>query len=49
MKPQVSTVLVGFSNRPQIDEAAACSGAGPLPAPAMAHLRELWDRDFGVR
>lgn len=49
MKPQVSTVLVGFSNRPQIDEAAACSGAGPLPAPAMVHLRELWDRDFGVR
>ena len=36
MKPEVSTVLVGFSNNAQIDEAAACSGAGPLPEAAMA-------------
>ncbi len=49
MKPEVSTVLVGFSNNPQIDEAAACSGAGPLPEAAMAGLREIWDRDFGDR
>ena len=47
MKPEVSTVLVGFSNNAQIDEAAACSGAGPLPEAAMAALREIWDRDFG--
>ena len=47
MKPEVSTVLVGFSNNAQIDEAAACSGAGPLPEAAMAGLREIWDRDFG--
>ena len=46
MKPEVGTVLVGFSNNAQIDEAAACSGAGPLPAGAMAGLREIWDRDF---
>ena len=47
MKPEVSTVLVGFSNNAQIDEAAACSGAGPLPEAAMAALREVWERDFG--
>jgi hypothetical protein len=45
----VSTVLVGFSNNAQIDEAAACSGAGPLPEAAMAALREVWERDFGDR
>ena len=49
MKPEVSTVLVGFSNNAQIDEAAACSGAGPLPEAAMAALREIWERDFGDR
>ena len=49
MKPEVSTVLVGFSNNAQIDEAAACSGAGPLPEAAMAALREVWQRDFGDR
>ena len=47
MKPQVSTVLVGFSNVEHIDEAAACSGAGGLPEDAMARLRKLWDTDFG--
>ena len=46
MKPEVGTVLVGFSNNGQVDEAAACSGAGPLPDSAMAALREMWDRDF---
>ena len=49
MKPEVATVLVGFSNNAQIDEAAACSGAGPLPETANAALRELWDSDFGSR
>ena len=47
MKPEVSTVLVGFSNNAQIDEAAACSGVAPLPEAAMAALREVWERDFG--
>lgn len=46
MKPQVSTVLVGFSNRAHIDEAVACSGAGELSAVTMARLRTLWDTDF---
>lgn len=47
MKPEVSTVLVGFSNNAQIDEAAACSGADLLPETAMAALRAVWDSDFG--
>lgn len=46
MKPEVGTVLVGFSNNAQIDEAAACLGAGRLPEGAMAGLREIWDRNF---
>ena len=47
MKPEVSTVLVGFSNTAHIDEAVACSGAGGLSQDAMARLRKLWDNDFG--
>lgn len=47
MKPQVSTVLVGFSNIAHIDEAVVCSGAGELSPEAMARLRQLWDTDFG--
>ncbi|HEY3304694.1 MAG TPA: aldo/keto reductase [Candidatus Binatia bacterium] len=47
MKPEVSTVLVGFSNVAHIDEAAACSGAGGLAEDAIARLGKLWDTDFG--
>ncbi|HWP57934.1 MAG TPA: aldo/keto reductase [Candidatus Acidoferrales bacterium] len=47
MKPEVSTVLVGFSNVAHVEEAAACSGAGGLSDRAMAALRRLWDSDFG--
>jgi len=47
MKPEVSTVLVGFSNTAHIDEAVVCSGAGGLSQEAMARLRELWKTDFG--
>lgn len=49
MHPGVSTVLVGFSNLAQVEEAAACSGKGPLTNVAMGRLRELWARDFGRR
>jgi len=48
MKPQLSTVLAGFSNLDQIEEAAACSGAGGLSQGALARLRQLWDTDFGL-
>lgn len=47
MKPEVSAVLVGFSNTAHIDEAVACSGAGGLSRDAMSRLRKLWDNDFG--
>lgn len=47
LKREVSTVLVGFSNRAHIDEAVACSGAGGLSHDAMARLKELWETDFG--
>ncbi len=47
MHPGVSTVLVGFSDLAQVEEAAACSGKGPLPDQAMDRLRELWASDFG--
>jgi len=47
LKPQVSTVLVGFSNSGHIDEAVACSAAGGLSQDALAKVRQLWDTDFG--
>jgi aryl-alcohol dehydrogenase-like predicted oxidoreductase len=47
MKPEVSTVLVGFSNVEQVEEAVSCSGAGPLPEEAMERLRNLWRTDVG--
>ncbi|MEE9274937.1 MAG: aldo/keto reductase [bacterium] len=46
MKPEVSTVLLGFSETAHVEEAAACTGAGGLPEEAMARLRGLWESDF---
>jgi aryl-alcohol dehydrogenase-like predicted oxidoreductase len=48
MKSQVSTVLVGFSNKRHIDEAVACSGAGGLSIEEMAKLEELWKTNFAM-
>ena len=42
MNRAVSTVLVGFSDRGQIDSAAASSNMGPLPQSAMERLQALW-------
>ena len=47
MNPQVSTVLVGFSNTTHVDEAVACSGAGALSREQMVKLENLWKGDFG--
>ncbi|MDI7259226.1 MAG: aldo/keto reductase [Thermodesulfobacteriota bacterium] len=47
MKPEVSTVLVGFSNIAHIEEATACSGTGGLPEEDMARMKQLWETDFG--
>jgi len=42
MHPGVSVVLVGFSSLGQVEEAAACSGKGPLPESSMERLKETW-------
>ena len=47
MKPEVSTVLVGFSNATHIDEAIGCSGAPGLSQEQLGKMRKLWDSDFG--
>jgi aryl-alcohol dehydrogenase-like predicted oxidoreductase len=47
MKPEVSTVLVGFSNTSHIDEAVACSGTSGLSDEQMVKMRKLWKSDFG--
>jgi aryl-alcohol dehydrogenase-like predicted oxidoreductase len=46
MKPEVSTVLVGFSNAAHIDEAVRCSGAPELTADLITKLKVLWENDF---
>jgi aryl-alcohol dehydrogenase-like predicted oxidoreductase len=38
----ISTVLVGASTIEHLEEAAAAVIRGPLPAPALARLGELW-------
>jgi aryl-alcohol dehydrogenase-like predicted oxidoreductase len=43
----VSVVLVGFSDLEQVEEAAACSGKGPLPELSMERLKETWS--YNVR
>jgi aryl-alcohol dehydrogenase-like predicted oxidoreductase len=48
MHPAISTVLVGFSNIGQIEEAAGCSGKNPLSDQVMAHLNNLWSNNFGL-
>ncbi len=49
MKPSVSTVLVGFSSREQIDEAAACCEKTSLPSIAVEQLQQLWSTNFETR
>ncbi len=47
-KPEVSTVLVGFSDLDHVKQAVSCSGAGGLPDEAMGRLRSYWDNDFTI-
>jgi aryl-alcohol dehydrogenase-like predicted oxidoreductase len=46
MQQGVSVVLVGLSDLGQIEEAAACSGKGPLPSLSMERLRASWDHSL---
>ena len=41
-KPEVSTALVGLSNREQLEQAAASAERGPLPAEAVKRLHQIW-------
>ncbi len=47
-KPEVSTVLVGFSEVDHVEQAVSCSGTGGLPDEAMDRLRSYWDNDFTI-
>jgi L-galactose dehydrogenase/L-glyceraldehyde 3-phosphate reductase len=38
----VSTILLGYSSLDQLEYATKCVAKGPLPAAALARLRELW-------
>ncbi|MFC1491106.1 aldo/keto reductase [Nitrospinota bacterium] len=46
MKEGVSTVMVGFSDSGQLEEAVSCSGAGGLSGEAMNTLKHIWENDF---
>ncbi|MEE9256676.1 MAG: aldo/keto reductase [bacterium] len=41
-----STVLVGFSDSNQLEEAVSCPEAGPLPGKVMSRLEQIWNNDF---
>lgn len=45
----VSTVLVGFSDIGQIEEATGCSGKESISKSVMERLMNLWATDFGIR
>jgi aryl-alcohol dehydrogenase-like predicted oxidoreductase len=49
LSQDVSTVLVGFSNLSQIEEAADCSVKEPFPKNLTEKLQGLWSTDFGRR
>lgn len=49
MNKEISTVLVGFSNLRQIEEAASCSVEEPFPKEWIDKLQGLWATDFGRR
>lgn len=46
MNPAVSSVVVGFSNPAQVEEAVACSGAPPLRDDEIRRIAKLWETDF---
>lgn len=48
MHQYVSTVLVGFSNIEQIDEAVSCSGKDLISNSVIERLMNLWSTNFGV-
>lgn len=49
MRPEANTVLVGFSDLNQIEEAAPCSEMPRFSAEALTRIRELRRTDFGLK
>jgi len=49
MSKDISTVLVGFSDLRQIEEATSCSVEEPFPREWLDKLQGLWATDFGRR
>ena len=41
-KPEVSTVLVGYSSMDHLEQSVEYAAKGPLPAEAMSRLPEIW-------
>ena len=48
MNPKVSTVLVGFSELTQINEAVSCVGHEPFTQTQLEQLENLYTTDFGL-
>ena len=48
MNPKVSTVLVGFSELTQINEAVSCVGHEPFTHAQLEQLENLYKTDFGL-
>ena len=46
--PNLSTVLVGFSEMSHVEEAVACSGRPAFSEPDLARLEQLYATDFGL-
>jgi len=46
--PAIGTVVPGFKNAAEVDEAVACTSLPPLPADDIAELRRLYRRQFRV-
>jgi aryl-alcohol dehydrogenase-like predicted oxidoreductase len=44
-KAEISTLLIGISDLQQLEQAVEYSAKGPLPAGALARLRQLWAAD----
>jgi aryl-alcohol dehydrogenase-like predicted oxidoreductase len=47
-QPDVSTVLVGFSDIAQIESAVACSGQRPFSRQVIECLNKLWSTNFEI-
>jgi L-galactose dehydrogenase/L-glyceraldehyde 3-phosphate reductase len=46
--PAIATVVPGFKNAAEVEEAVACAGLPPLPADGIEELRRLYRRQFRV-